>query len=406
MPVSYVKKGQLDPALDSVVFNVPVGTVVGPVYTGGAFKVAKVLDTRMSPDSVKASHILINPATVGGLDKAKVQADSIANLVRKGGDFTMLASKYSSDPGSKDKGGELGTFGRGAMVPAFEEAVFNGRTGDIKVVTSNYGVHVIRIEKQVGASKVAKVGVIDKAIASSNETQQAAYAKASSFLSSANSAESFDETAQKNKLKKQVAENVTASQSMIAGLNGARELVRWAYEAKKGDVSDKVFELENQYAVAKLTAVRPKGILSLEDVKKDIEPMVCTRVKAGMLKEKFEKALAGATSINQVAQKVGKAPVPVQNVVFANPIIPGRAQENKVIGTVFGLKPGKLSKTIEGEQGVYVVVVNSFSKPAPLTNTINQKTQIASGLQQRAQGQVIEVLREKADIKDNRVRFF
>ncbi|HEY0896110.1 MAG TPA: SurA N-terminal domain-containing protein, partial [Sphingobacteriaceae bacterium] len=58
VPVSYVKKGQLDPALDSLVFNAAEGTVVGPVFTGDAFKVAKVLDSRVGPDSVKASHIL------------------------------------------------------------------------------------------------------------------------------------------------------------------------------------------------------------------------------------------------------------------------------------------------------------------------------------------------------------
>src|SRR5690606_28129455 len=106
----------------------------------------------------------------------------------------------------------------------------------------------------------------------------------------------------------------------------------------------------------------------LEKVKKQIEPAVRTHVKARMLTEQFDKALSGASSINQVAQKVSKPVTPVQNVVFANPIIPGVTQENKVVGTVFGLQPNKLSKPIAGENGVYVVSVISFSKPAPLTN--------------------------------------
>jgi len=404
-PITFVKKGQLDPALDSVIFNVPVGTVVGPVYSNNAFKIAKVIDLRMSPDSVKASHILINPAAEGGLDKAKVKADSILNLIRKGTSFAELATKFGTDA-SKDKGGDLGTFGRGAMIPAFEDAVFNGKAGDLKVVTTQFGVHVIRIDKQVGSSRVAKVGVVDKAVISSNETQQAVYAKASAFLGNAGNADAFDEGVKKNNLNKLVAENVTASQSMVSGLDNPRELVRWVYDAEEGDVSDKVFELENRYVVAKLVSIREKGILPLDKVKKEIEPAVRNIVKGRMLSEELQKALAGSSTIGQVAQKVKKPVMPVQNVVFANPIIPGVAQENKVVGTVFGLQPKKLSKPIAGENGAYVVFVNNFSNPAPLTNTINQKEQIAQSIQQRAQNQVFEVLKEKADIKDNRVRFY
>nr|WP_207533793.1 peptidylprolyl isomerase [Pedobacter sp. SYSU D00823] len=401
-PITYAKKGQLDPALDSLVFKSTVGTVVGPVFSNGAFKIAKVIDVKTSPDSVKASHILINPATEGGADKARAKADSLLALINKGTSFAELATKFGTDA-TKDKGGDLGTFGRGAMIPAFEEAVFNGKPGDLKVVTTQFGVHVIRIEKQVGSSLVAKVAIVDKSVAASNQTQQAAYAKASSFLGSANSAKTFDEQASGQKLNKQIAENVTASQSSIPGLENARELIRWAFEAKEGDVTDKVYELGNNFVVAKLSDVREKGILPLGKVKKQIEPVVRNRVKGRMLSEQLAKA---GTSISQVAQKVGKPATPAQNVVFANPIIPGVAQENKVVGTVFGLQPNKISKPIIGEQGVYVVVVNSFSNPAPLTNTVNQKQQIAQSVKQRAQGQVFEVLRDKAEIKDNRIRFY
>ncbi|WP_369410847.1 SurA N-terminal domain-containing protein [Desertivirga brevis] len=401
-PISYAKKGQLDPALDSIVFKSPVGTVVGPVFSNGAFKIAKVIDVKTSPDSVKASHILLNPATEGGADKARAKADSLLALINKGTSFAELATKFGTDA-TKEKGGDLGTFGRGAMIPAFEEAVFNGKPGDLKIVTTQFGVHVIRIEKQVGSSLVAKVAIVDKNVAASNQTQQAAYAKASSFLGSVNNAKAFDKEATSQKLNKQAAENVTASQSAIPGLENARDLIRWAYEAEEGDVTEKVYELGNNFVVAKLSDVREKGILPLDKVKKQIEPAVRNRVKGRMLSEQLAKA---GTSINQVSQKVGKPATPAQNVVFANPIIPGIAQENKVVGTVFGLQPNKLSKPIIGEQGVYVVVVNSFSNPAPLTNTVNQKQQIAQSVKQRAQGQVFEVLRDKAEIKDNRIRFY
>ena len=405
MPVSYVRKGQLDPALDSVVFAASNGAFIGPVFSNGQYKMVKVLDIKVGPDSVKASHILINPATEGGVDKAKAKADSILNLITKGASFAELAAKYGTDA-SKDKGGELGTFGRGAMIAPFEEAVFNGKTGDLKVVTTQYGVHVIKINGQIGSARVAKVAMVDKSLASSSKTQQEAYSKATSFISTAKDAKSFDSEAQKSGFSKLIAENVNATQSAIPGLDNPREMIRWVFGADKKDVSEQVFEMGNKFAVAKVVDVFEKGNLPLDQVKKQIEPMVRNKVKGRLLLEKMKKAHTGSSSIEQLAQKAGRPVVPVQNIVFANPVIPGIAQENKLVGAIFGSQPGKLSQPVEGESGIYVFVINGFSKPAPLTNVFKQKVQIAQALAQRAPGEAFKVLREKADIKDNRIKFF
>ena len=405
MPVSYVRKGQLDPALDSAVFAASNGAFIGPVFSNGQYKMVKVLDIKVGPDSVKASHILINPATEGGVDKAKAKADSILNLITKGASFAELSAKYGTDA-SKDKGGELGTFGRGAMIAPFEEAVFNGKTGDLKVVTTQYGVHVIKINGQIGSARVAKVAMVDKSLASSSKTQQEAYSKATTFISTAKDAKSFDSEAQKSGFSKLIAENVVATQAAIPGLDNPREMIRWVFGADKKDVSEQVFEMGNKFAVAKVVDVFEKGNLPLDQVKKQIEPMVRNKVKGRLLLEKMKKAHTGSSSIEQLAQKAGRPVVPVQNIVFANPVIPGIAQENELIGAIFGSQPGKLSQPVEGESGIYVFAINGFSKPAPLTNVFKQKVQIAQALLQRAPGEAFKVLREKADIKDNRIKFF
>ncbi|MFM6976645.1 MAG: peptidylprolyl isomerase [Sphingobacteriaceae bacterium] len=404
-PVSYVRKGQLDPAVDSAVFKAGKGTMVGPIFSNGSYKLAKVLDIKVGPDSVSASHILLNPATEGGLDKAKAKADSIKKLIQNGANFAALAKQYSTD-GSKDNGGDLGTFGRGAMVSAFEDAVFNGNTGDLKVITTQFGVHIIKIVAQKGSSKLVKVALVDKALSSGTKTQQIAYTQASAFLNNAKDAEAFDEVAQKSGYKKLIAQDVVGSQGEVAGLDNPRELIRWAYKADESDVSDQIFEIGDKFVVAKLTDVKEKGILPLAKVKKQIEPLVIKKVKAQRLLAKFEKALSGSGNIDQVAQKLGKIAVPVQNIVFANPVLPGVGQENKVVGAIFGSQPGKLSKAIEGDLGVYVYVVDQFSKPAPLVNAFKQKQQISQVLLQRGASGAFGALRDKADIKDNRVRFF
>ena len=405
MPITYVRKGQLEPALDSAVFSASNGAFIGPLFSGGVYKMVKVLDIKVGPDSVKASHILLNPATEGGIDKAKAKADSIRGVIAGGGSFAELAAKFGTDA-SKDSGGDLGTFARGAMVPAFEEAVFNGRTGDLKVITTQFGVHIIKINAQIGSARVAKVAIVDKSFSASNKTQQEAYSKATSFLTVAKDAETFDSEAKKAGYVKLLADNVIATQSSIPGLDSPREMVRWVFGADKGDVSNQVFEMGSKFAVARVVDIFKEGTLALDQVKKDIEPMVMKRVKARMLIEKMEKALAGSKSIDQVAQKVGRAVTPVQNIVFANPVIPGLSQENVLVGTLFGSQPGKLSKPIEGDQGVYVFIVNGFSKPAPLTNAFKQKVQVSQGLAQRASGEAFKALRDNSKIKDNRVKFF
>ncbi len=404
VPYTYLTRGKLDPAVDSVVFNLPAGSYYGPVFSGNSYKLAKVVDTRFSPDSVKARHILIDPSKLGGVDKAKQLADSLKTLVQNGGDFAALAQKYSID-GSKDKGGDLGTFSRGQMVPAFEDAAFNGKPGDLKVVTSQFGVHLIKIEKQIGSSKVAKLAYIEKSLAASNKTRDAAYKKASSFLNEVADG-NFAELAQKRGLTVGVADKVTPTQGFAPGLDNPRQLIRDAYEADKGDVLKEVYQMDNAYVVARVTDIKPKGILPLEDVKKDIEPMVRNAVKAKMLTEKITKALAGASAIEQVAQKLGKQVSPVENIVFANPIIPGASQEDKLVGAVFGSQPGKLSEVIDGNQGVYVFSVNKFTNPAPLANTYKQKQAMMQASAQRSLGSAFQALQDKSKIKDNRVKFY
>ncbi|HLT33062.1 peptidylprolyl isomerase [Parapedobacter sp. SGR-10] len=406
-PVAYIRKGQVSPALDSVLFNVPTGTTVGPFLSNGAYEIAKVISSKFSPDSVKASHILLNIAAEGGADKAKAKADSIRGLILKGENFASLAVEFSQDQGSKASGGDLGTFPRGQMVAPFEEAAFGGKPGDVVVVNSQFGVHIIRIEKQVGNSKIVKAAIVDKVIVAGKETTDAAYAKANEFFTEATSS-NFAEVAQQKGLTVNKATRIQAMDNTLNGQDAPRELFRWIYEAKKNAVTDKIFETDHHFIVAKLSDINPKGIQPLESIKNDIELGVRNMVKARMLKEKLNNALNGASSIDQAAQKIGKSAVSVENIVLANPVIPGVALESTVVGTVFGLQPNKPSKAIEGAQGVYAVQVDNFVNPKELVDSerINQQKQILTSKEQRAWGAIYKALQDNADIDDNRIRFY
>ncbi len=403
-PYIFYKQGQLSPALDTLVFGAPIGNTVGPVLDNGRFEIAKVVQSLVGPDSVKASHILLNPAIEGGMDKANAKADSIKGLIEKGESFAALAIQFSTDENSKINGGELGTFARGSMAP-FEDAVFGAKKGDVVVTSSQFGIHIINVEDQIGSSRYVKAAIIDKQINSGRETLEAAYRQATQFFGEVGNAD-FQEAATKQGLSVLKADQVTAMETMLTGTEVPRELVRWAFDADKGDVTDKIHESENHYIVARVTGIRKAGQLPLEAVKGEMEEVVRNRAKAKKLIAQAEEAANGATSLAQIGQKLGKTPAQAENIVFANPVIPGVAQENAVVGTIFGLQPKQPSKPIRGSQGVYVVEVTGFVNPEAPADLSTQKQQLSQSLSQRIWSLAFQALQDKADVVDNRARFF
>ncbi|SDF34729.1 peptidyl-prolyl cis-trans isomerase D [Mucilaginibacter pineti] len=406
-PLAFQKKGALEPRLDSAMFNAAKGFIYGPYISGGSYKVAKLADVKSTFDSVKTKHILFNPATEGGVEKAIAKADSVKKLIQGGKSFAEMALMYSTDKGSASKGGEIPPFdvnglmagGQGQIAAEYTNASYKAAKGELIVVTSQFGVHLIQVEDQKGSVKVVKVAVVDKPITASSKTQTIAYSKAQAFLGNLTK-DNFDAEVKKEGLTKRTADDVTGTASGLPGLDNARDVVRWAYKAEKGDLTDKVFTVGDQFIITRLSAIKPKGTLSLEAVKTQITPAVRNDVKAKQLAAKF----AGASTIDQAAQKAGAKVVPVQNIVFANPMIPGLSAEYKVVGSIFGSQPNKLSKPINGAQGVYVFVVDGFTNPAPLANATKQKQQIAQVLLQRSEGQVLDALKDNANVKDNRAK--
>jgi peptidyl-prolyl cis-trans isomerase D len=401
-PMTFQHKGQLDPKIDTIMFNAPKGFVYGPYLSGNSYKISKLDSIVIGPDSVKARHILL-PLTADPA-KALATADSLKKLIQGGKSFADLAKMYSTDKGSAEKGGELGTFGRGMMVPVFEDAVFSGKKGDLKIVTSQFGVHLIEIEDQKGSSKVVKVATVDKTLTASTATQSAAYSKAQQFLGSL-SGDNFDQQAAKAGLKTQTGNDINGVASSFGTVTNAREAVRWAFKADVGDLSNQVFTLGDQYIVARLAEIKPKGTLSLDLVKKQIQPQVLISVKGKMLTDKMQAVVSSSSNITQVSQKLNSPVTPLQNMVFANPVIPGSSAEYKVVGAVFGSQPGKLSKPVEGQSAVYVFTVDNFIKPAPLTNAVREKQEIGQVILQRAQQAIFEALKDKANVKDYRNKF-
>src|SRR5262249_25480620 len=105
------------------------------------------LDKYSAPELVRASHVLVSPvnASAAADRAARVRADSLLAQIRAGASFSDIAARYSDDPATKDKGGDLGVFARGSMLEAFENAAFAMKEGDLAgPVKTEVGYHIIR----------------------------------------------------------------------------------------------------------------------------------------------------------------------------------------------------------------------------------------------------------------------
>lgn len=107
---------------------------------------------RGETNHLSLSHIFIEPtASKEQQDKIRPQAEVVLKQIREGGDFAALATEHSQDPGSAAQGGDLGFFGRGTMVPEFEEVAFGLKPGEVSdLVQSGFGFHIIRVEEATG----------------------------------------------------------------------------------------------------------------------------------------------------------------------------------------------------------------------------------------------------------------
>ncbi|MFN8165386.1 MAG: SurA N-terminal domain-containing protein [Bacteroidia bacterium] len=399
---TYHSKGTLAPVLDSVAFKSPIGTIIGPYLDGNDYKLSKITAEKFSSDSVKARHILIKIAN-NDTAKAMAKVDSLKNAIKKGSKFDELATKFSEDQGSAVKGGDLGWFTEGTMVPVFNNACFNGKKGDMPVVTSEFGVHLIEIMDKTAPAKRVQIATLDRKIEPSQRTYDFVYGKANEFAVNNTTAESFDSSIVKQGLNKRTADNIRETDKNIAGLDQPRELIRWIYSAKKDEIS-KIMTFGDKYVIAHLVSVKNKGTLPLEDVKDLVTSEVRRQKKLDMLVEKFKAA--GSGNVDAIASKLNITPTDADNVNFTGTFIAGMGNEPYIVGAIFALKAGQTSSPIKGENSVVVVNVKSFTEPPATKDFSANQKQLRDQLGARSTYEIPNTLKEQAGIEDNRGKFF
>ncbi len=410
---SWRKRGSFAPVIDSMLFNAPVGQVFEPLEDNGMYRIFKVVDRQTQPDSLKASHILVSYAgtpvktATRTREAAEKTADSILNVVKKTPAlFESLAATRSDDEVAAKKSGDLGWFADGAMVPEFNEAVINGSIGDIKKVETQFGYHIIKVVGKKDPSTKIKVASVDFLMEPGSKTIETLYNDASNFAAANNTLEKFEKAVKDKGLNLRTADRLSQNDNTVPGLKTAREVVRWAFneETEKGAVSN-VFDIEGTYVVAALKNKVEKGIVPLEVLKESIKPLVIREKKAEFLMKKVNNQFAKLKDVNALIQEFPNIRIDTVDVSFASANIPNYGHEANLTGQIFSAKAGQVTGPVQGEQGVYVFILDQMKEAPATTDFTNQKKQMEMYFQGRA-GMLSNILQEKAEIKDNRLIFY
>lgn len=387
-------------------FNAAVGTVVGPIDLGKSLVIAKLVEVKNLPDSLKASHILIRPTAEGdaAVQKAKALADSIKTAIQNGADFATLATKYSADGGSAKKGGDLGWFADGRMLKPFNDACLNNPKGSTVVVETQYGYHVIRVEDKTAEKRKVKIAELVRNIEPSKSTYQNVYQTASAFAGNNNTAEKFEAAIKSGNLNKLSAKQIIESDKTVQGMEGARELVRWIYKADLNDVSQ-IVEIGDKFIVAKVSAVREEGIAPMEQIKEQLKMFVRRDKIANDLAAKMKEKMNGIGSIADLSAKTG---LPLQDataVTFSSYALPGVGFEPRVIATAYCTPANVFSQPIKGNNAVYVLQVKQITEADPQALAMS-KMRLNGMMMQRTAYESMEALKDKEGVKDMRGKFY
>ena len=162
----YYAKNDLPEAYQDSIFNAQPGYIAGPYFENNSYKLTRLIGFKAVPDSVRARHILISLSVQRDDARAKTIADSLKNQIQNGASFTALAAEFSADQSNSAIGGDLGWFSANQMVKAFNDYCFENNKGDLGVVKTNFGYHIIRIDDQSPKVKKAQLAILESQVIS------------------------------------------------------------------------------------------------------------------------------------------------------------------------------------------------------------------------------------------------
>ncbi|MBE6197737.1 MAG: peptidylprolyl isomerase [Rikenellaceae bacterium] len=371
------------------------GKTFGPELQGDEWYTSRVAEVRNVPDSINLQHIVISYMDTK-------LADSLYTVANKrGADFAALASQYSIADSATD-GGKLGNVAYSSLAPEFADALANVRKGDVVKVEFGNAIQIFKVLGTGAVTRHYRLATLTFPVEASQDTKRAVHKEASSFAVNAKgSVEKFNEAANAQSILASTM-SVERGSRNVPGLANSLEVVRWANDAKVGDVSE-IIKIDEDYVVAVVTAIDDADYKPLAKVSSQIKNTLLREKKAAMLKEKMQ----GAT-LEEIATSADSKVEEFSDAKSSAYYVKGLGVEPRVLGAVATVAPenaGKLLPLIEGNAGVYAVVVDEVAVEEKQTVEA-ERVKAQAEAEALASRRALWAVQEMAEMVDNSVNFF
>lgn len=409
----YHRNALKNPVVDFA-FGATIGDVLGPIKQGNQYRLIKLVDKKVMPDSVKASHIFVGFSATGRQstgnrtkDQAKKLADSLYTiLIKKPNEFDAFVQVFSDDTQTKNDGGALPWVTYGQMSPEMNQFAFFGRRGTLKNIESPVGYHIVRIDKQTNKAPAVQLATVYRQVIASETTENAVYSKARKILSKSQmSLEEFSSTAKDEGAVVRTVQGLKINDFDVQGLGNRRDLVKWAFDPNTKFKSAKLFNSENGYVVAILTFLSEKGLASIDEVGNEVRSTLIKEEQAkGMVSEILGTKM---NNLKSLAQKLNmEEPQENLSVNAQTPVLTGVGNEPDVIYPLLFGKQEVLSKPLTGKAGVFVgLTKKKYTADQNANYNIINQIQQQQTIQYR-KSQFQNMTRESFEIKDYRFKFY
>ena len=371
------------------------GKMYGPSLNGGEWYASRVVESCTAPETLELQHIALS------YSDAKL-ADSLYNVVRKpNAEFDVLAAQYSI-AGSRDNGGVIGEVKFSDLAVELADALKSAQKNQIVKVEFGGAIQIFKVLSTGSTSRHYRLATLTYPVVASQETLRAVHKEASDFAVLANgSVEKFEEAVKAKSLMSS-SMNVQRGQRNVPGLANSIEVVRWANEAKVGNVSELV-KIDNDYVVAVLTAVDNEEYKPLSEVSEQIKKTLIREKKAEMLKEKMQ----GAT-LEEIAQNAEAKVEEFADAKTSAYYVQGLGFEPRVLGALSAAtaeNKGTILPLVDGARGVFAVVVDEVATSEEQTLEA-ERVKAQAEVEDSAKRSSWNAIRNAVEVVDNSVNFF
>ena len=400
--------GAISPEVENAIFSSKSGEIIGPINGQDGYHLVKIKEFRSGKDDfTHASHILIQIENNDSI-KALKDAKEVLALAKSGQDFSLLAKKYSKDPGSGSRGGDLGWFGKGRMVKPFDEAVNRTQPGQIVgPVKTQFGYHIIKVIAK--DNREVKYSDIHLPLKTSARTKSDVGQRAQDFVYLANQS-SFEKEAKQSNL------NITETPSfqkdaVIPGIGTNTAINKFAFKSKVGTISEP-FSLQNGYFVVMVSEIKDAGIRPFEEVKTVIESRLKRDKKIEKVKSiaiELRKTLSPSDSLQKLSLNGPSTSVQHLAPFTFSGYIPGIGRDLNFMGALQTLKTGDISNPIESNRGVYIIQLiskSAFDSTAFNAQRAELRNQLFAEKKNRFFTEWSDQMKKSAELVDNRDMFY